>query len=73
MKAAWVPVTERLPEQGILLLVWLEDSPMLGCYKVPEGDLRFVRTRSCWRTPGGSAIWGVTHWQPIEGPETNVT
>lgn len=57
----WIPVAERLPSEGVLVLV---------CYQ-SDVEGRLVRTL-LWLHASASGVWHgdtpVTHWQPLPEP-----
>ena len=60
----WIPVTERLPEKDVRVLVWMQDNE--------EGYTKMDTDRwSCTMEQGYHWIrWGksVTHWMPLPEP-----
>jgi hypothetical protein len=60
----WIPVTERLPEKDVRVLVWMQDNE--------EGYTQMDTDRfSCTMEQGYHWIrWGksVTHWMPLPEP-----
>lgn len=55
----WIPVTERLPEEAVRVLVWLRKGS--SDYTQMDTDRRY---RARW------VRWGscVTHWMPVPEP-----
>jgi len=62
----WIPVEERLPEDGVPVVVWYELSGIaLG--RCCLGDPVFWETKEpLTRHPAG--LGRVTHWQPLPPP-----
>ena len=69
---AWIPVTERLPENNRPVMVYLKNYTIQGGYVVHIGTYDtagfwFLRTQ-----PGISSFpvhdWVVTHWMPLPEP-----
>jgi hypothetical protein len=58
----WIPVTERLPEPNVFVLVAVEARrPRRQVY---EGYF----TGIFWATPANRMLEPVTHWQPLPAP-----
>ena len=59
---AWIPVTERLPEEGERVLAW--DNGF------KESEMATYYARDGW---GGEVIasLNVTHWMPLPAPPTS--
>ena len=56
----WIPVEERLPEEGVEVIVYSK-----GVGVIP--DISYVKGRWIW---DAGIIKNVTHWQPLpKGPE----
>ena len=53
----WVPVTERLPEPGVHVLIDLDGDVLIA---------RFFES-DWWLDPGGELIGDITHWMPLPG------
>lgn len=53
----WVPVTERLPEPGVHVLIDLDGDMLIA---------RFFES-DWWLDPGGELIGDITHWMPLPG------
>jgi hypothetical protein len=64
----WIPVTERLPEKDVRVLVWMKDNE--------EGYTQMDTDRwSCTMEQGYHWVrWGknVTHWMPLPEPPKEV-
>lgn len=61
----WIPVTERLPEEGEDVLVfgyWHEKFQPLMCYLSPH------RKGEWFTTVAGQQVYTVTHWMPLPEP-----
>ena len=61
----WIPVTERLPEEGESVLVfgyWHEKFQPLMCYLSPH------RKGEWFTTVAGQQVYTVTHWMPLPEP-----
>lgn len=60
----WIPVTERLPDDGVEVLVSVDENSDDCGYHVClyRGD-EWVRSES-----GSGYIFGVTHWMPLPEP-----
>lgn len=61
--ARWIPVTERMPQEGSTVLVWGTacDAALVGWH-----------TRGKWSAHGGKCGL-VTHWRPLpDGPEVGL-
>ena len=61
----WIPVTERLPEEGETVLVfgyWHEKFQPLMCYLSPH------RKGEWFTTVAGQQVYTVTHWMPLPEP-----
>ena len=60
LTAAWIPVSERLPEPwGNVLIAVRGEYVFLGCF-----------TGGGWRGPCDMTQEGVTHWMPLPAPPT---
>jgi hypothetical protein len=66
---AWIPVSERLPEEGQVLIVFKEpffgrqtDEISTGYFDVESGKWRF------WQPDKEVEGLGVTHWMPLPLP-----
>ena len=59
---AWIPVTEKLPDADLLVLIALNDDDVWTGYR--DGDI--------WRYVDAMPITGerVTHWMPMPAPPT---
>ncbi len=61
----WIPVTERLPEEGEAVIVfgyWHEKFQPLMCYLSPH------RRGEWFTTVAGQQVYTVTHWMPLPEP-----
>lgn len=61
----WIPVTERLPDEGETVLVfgyWHEKFQPLMCYLSPH------RKGEWFTTVAGQQVYTVTHWMPLPEP-----
>lgn len=61
----WIPVTERLPEEGEEVMVfgyWHEKFQPLMCYLSPH------RKGEWFTTVAGQQVYEVTHWMPLPQP-----
>lgn len=61
----WIPVTERLPQEGEDVLVigyWHEKWQILMCYLSPH------RKEEWYTSDAGQQIYSVTHWMPLPQP-----
>ena len=58
----WIPVTERLPEPWVVVIVSTDDDD--------EADVGCVDALKQWRNPhtGDMAVSSVTHWMPLPAP-----
>ncbi len=84
---AWIPVSERLPEDGVRVLVATGRVPAIACcYNrgLISGSLVWIADTSNYSLPGDSpeseeAIIDnidsdeVTHWQPLPAPPTTLS
>jgi len=62
---AWIPVTERLPDENTDVLVSVdENSDDCGMHVCDYYDGKFSRAEAGY-------IWGVTHWMPLPAPPTD--
>jgi hypothetical protein len=61
----WIPVTERLPEPWVVVIVCTDDDD--------EADVGCVDALKHWRNPhtGDMAVGSVTHWMPLPAPPTD--
>lgn len=59
----WVPVTERLPEEDVRVLVWLSKQDFL--YTRIDTDRLINGKWTRWN-------WRVTHWMPLPEPPKEV-
>lgn len=59
MPDAWIPVSERLPEDGVRVIVYLD-----GIYPYQHIDCRYGKGWLTERLTGMT----VTHWQPLPPP-----
>lgn len=58
----WIPVTERLPEEGKEVLAfgyWHEKFQPLMCYLSPH------RKGEWFTTVAGQQVYTITHWMPL--------
>jgi hypothetical protein len=56
----WIPVSERLPENGERVLVRMSNFYIvIACYFYKNGY---------WKNDSGQEIFIVTHWQPLPQP-----
>ena len=63
----WIPVEERLPEEGIEVLVSVdENSDDCGYHVCLYRGGEYVRSESGY-------IFGVTHWMPLPSPPDEAT
>ncbi len=61
----WIPVTERLPEEGETVLIfgyWHEKFQPLMCYLSPH------RKGEWFTSVAGQQVYTVTHWMPLPEP-----
>ena len=73
----WIKVTDRLPEKGQMVLVWIKykDKPEFTYAEAYWDD---VDDLSLYVEPNTQKEWGnlfemfyeITHWALIEGPKT---
>lgn len=62
--AEWIPVSERLPQDGVEVLVSVdENSDDCGYHVCLYRGGEYVRSESGY-------IFGVTHWMPLPPPPT---
>lgn len=64
--ARWIPVEERLPEEGEQVIVWMPDCPHHPCGM----DIGSCMTDSwgvSWMVSGGRSAFP-THWMPLPKP-----
>jgi hypothetical protein len=72
----WVPVAERLPEDGLMVLFWHQDWPTdsnligLGRYTRDDDDGSWWEDVSEQDMSGDATVYysGVTHWAPLPAP-----
>ena len=70
MSGEWIPVTERLPQEMVAVLVWMPDIP----HAEHGMDIGSYMTNSDWGvswmvSDGRSAF--PTHWMPLPAPPAN--
>lgn len=66
MNAQWISINERLPEEGILVLVWFcgRGHEKITIDSIVPRESRFSDV-PCW----GHHSWNnVTHWMPLPEP-----
>lgn len=56
----WIPVEERLPEDGVAVLVWI---PASGCWIGERYHLYWMLNDEC-----AAGDQGITHWMPLPEP-----
>ena len=59
-KPRWIPCTERMPEAGLNVLIWVDDESHVAYFS--QDSRRWLDSEGDWAR--------VTHWMPLpEGPE----
>lgn len=62
----WIPVTERLPEPGVMVLVWMPESADAD----EDFSFALITTESrTWLECPGARIIDPSHWSPLTPPE----
>lgn len=62
----WIPVSERLPEEGQEVLAWNNGGQ---CEKPWQGHVLCVYRNGEWRESQESDLYpGITHWMPLPEP-----
>ena len=65
MSGEWISVSEQLPEDGVEVLVSVdENSDDCGLHVCVYDDGTFQRSEAGY-------VWGVTHWMPLPAPPTD--
>ena len=59
MTAEWIPVAERMPEDGVVVLAWQGKRVVFGYAR--DGD--WIDTLYGWVIPNGPS-----HWMPLPQP-----
>ena len=59
----WIPVSERLPEEAMLVLVWTGDGD-----PGREIAIGFMHKPGSWWTDNYEYEMFVTHWRPLPDP-----
>lgn len=62
LRLRWIPVSERLPEDGQSVAVCFEGGGMTG----QVGEATFNKRGGWFSTERGA--WGATHWMPLPEP-----
>ncbi|MDE2103250.1 MAG: DUF551 domain-containing protein [Patescibacteria group bacterium] len=58
----WISVKERLPDPGVLILIWHGHRPKWPVVGHHGRD-------GCWWSDNANVICDVTHWAEIQPPE----
>lgn len=61
---AWIPVTERLPANDLMLLVWSNSNGL---------QLAYLDSFRQWRDADHNPGKKITHWMPLPAPPTDAT
>ncbi len=64
--ARWIPVEERLPEEGEQVIVWMPDCPHHPC-GMDMGSCMTDSWGVSWMVSGGRSAFP-THWMPLPEP-----
>jgi hypothetical protein len=59
MSGGWIPATERMPEDGVVVLAWQGKRVVFGYRR----DGEWIDTLYGWVIPNGP-----THWMPLPAP-----
>ena len=59
MESKWIPVSERMPEDGVVVLAWNGKRVVFGYAR----DGEWIDTLYGWVIPNGP-----THWMPLPEP-----
>jgi hypothetical protein len=62
----WIPVEERLPEEGEQVIVWMPDCPHHPC-GMDMGSCMTDSWGVSWMVSGGRSAFP-THWMPLPEP-----
>ena len=62
----WIPVSERLPEEGEQVIVWMPDCPHHPC-GMDMGSCMTDSWGVSWMVSGGRSAFP-THWMPLPEP-----
>ncbi|HEY8386511.1 MAG TPA: DUF551 domain-containing protein [Porticoccaceae bacterium] len=74
---AWIPVSERLPEDGVPVLLWVQygDAPVVASRNEGKwfAEIEYLEVSCGAFCYGGSVSvrfddWEPTHWQPLPEP-----
>lgn len=62
MSGGWIPATERMPEDSVVVLAWQGKRVVFGYSR----DGQWIDTLYGWVIPNGP-----THWMPLPAPPTD--
>jgi hypothetical protein len=73
LRDGWIAVTERLPEEGVCVVVYSPgdiDGGFHACGWFVERRPH-AKPFGVFRREDAKAIWGVTHWMPLPAPPSD--